>query len=191
MVKYMYTPPSASGAECVDFEVKSEMYGKTTCVVDINTLLLGREVFPCGSGEDHRLTVPQKLAILKLVKTKRDSVRYSSFTKTLKGWKESKYDDIEYYLAPGDEVDEALVGYFFGAVPPENKSPRYMQCGDSVCNATDTSGDAKPVYRTFAQIKGIWTYLGLCFSGGRENRIERRNSVLEMLIHSVINSLEE
>lgn len=190
MGKYSYYPPSASGAESVEFEVKSAMYGATTCVVDINTLLLGRGIFPCGSGEDHRLTGSQRLAILKLVKVKRDAVKHSSVTKTLKGWEETKYGDIEYYLAPGDEVDEALVEHFLGVVPPENNSPGYMQCGDPICSAADKSGEYKPAYRTFAQIKGAWTYLGLCFSGGRENRVERRYSALDKLINSVKDSLE-
>ena len=40
----------------VEIAVKSEMYGTTTCVVDIETFKKGRLVFPCGDGCIHHLT---------------------------------------------------------------------------------------------------------------------------------------
>ena len=40
----------------IELRVKSELYGVTTCVVDIKTFLEGRRIFPCGDGDDHELT---------------------------------------------------------------------------------------------------------------------------------------
>jgi len=42
--------------ETIEMDVKSEMWRRTTAVIDIKTFRTGRRVFPCGSGEDYRLT---------------------------------------------------------------------------------------------------------------------------------------
>jgi hypothetical protein len=39
-----------------EFDVRSELYGITTCVVDIATFLQGRRTFPCGDGTDRTLS---------------------------------------------------------------------------------------------------------------------------------------
>lgn len=42
--------------ETVELEVKSKLYGTTTCVVDVESFRKGRLVFPCGDGCDHHLS---------------------------------------------------------------------------------------------------------------------------------------
>ena len=46
-----------------DIEVPDGIYPVTTCVVDSARFLQGVKVFPCGSGDDHRLTEAQEKAI--------------------------------------------------------------------------------------------------------------------------------
>jgi len=62
------------GNECVEFEVEDEMYGITTCVVDVATLLNGRKVFPCGSGADYTLDAEQIVRIRRFINDERKKI---------------------------------------------------------------------------------------------------------------------
>lgn len=56
--------------ETYEFEVKSELYGTTTCVVYIETFLQGRNTFPCGDGDDYTLRGEDIVKINKAIKDK-------------------------------------------------------------------------------------------------------------------------
>lgn len=53
--------------DTAEFTVKSELYGVTTCVVDIKAFKEGRRVFPCGDGDDHRLTEKEQRELLEAI----------------------------------------------------------------------------------------------------------------------------
>lgn len=57
------------GIGTVDFEVKipGSLYPITTCVVDGDLFMQGQRIFPCGSGDDHRLTDTQAKTVRNLL----------------------------------------------------------------------------------------------------------------------------
>lgn len=76
--------------------------------------------------------------------------------KTMKDWNAS-HSDFHHFANPGDEVDEAIVRYFLGVVPPATHAPNYVQCGE----AYDFDAMGRKTYTTFAKDKdGRWIYLG-------------------------------
>jgi hypothetical protein len=52
----------------VDIKVKSEMYGVTDCVVNVEQYKEGKRIFPCGDGTDHKLTDKNIKEVEKLIK---------------------------------------------------------------------------------------------------------------------------
>lgn len=63
-MKTQYTVYNTS----VEFTVKSEMYGITTCVVNIESFKNGRTLFPCGDGCDYKLNYKEINAIQRALK---------------------------------------------------------------------------------------------------------------------------
>ena len=45
--------------ETIELKVKSDLYGTTTCVINIADFISGRRTFPCGDGCDHTLNTIQ------------------------------------------------------------------------------------------------------------------------------------
>ena len=65
---------NGSGGGTVEFEVKipGGLYPITTCVVDGDLFMKGQRIFPCGSGDDHRLTNEQARTVRNLLKANSD-----------------------------------------------------------------------------------------------------------------------
>lgn len=51
----------------IEIKVKSELYGVTDCVIDIDSFLSGRRTFPCGDGCDYKLTDKDVLFVNKVI----------------------------------------------------------------------------------------------------------------------------
>lgn len=61
--------------KAVELNVPSEMYGITVCVVDISAFEKGERVFPCGSGEDYKLTEEDVIDVyMELEKQKKTGI---------------------------------------------------------------------------------------------------------------------
>ena len=52
----------------IEFNIKSEIYETTVCVVDIPSFNTGRKVFPCGDGCDYKLTTKEIDDIQRIIK---------------------------------------------------------------------------------------------------------------------------
>lgn len=55
-MQYKYLHGSKDSRETVEYDIIRRGRYITTCVVDIDILLCRIKVFPCGSGDDIRLT---------------------------------------------------------------------------------------------------------------------------------------
>lgn len=73
---YGYLRELHNGGETVEFDIRKRGQYITTCVVDVDLLLRGIRTFPCGNGDDVRLTDRQHANIIKLVQAERDKQRY-------------------------------------------------------------------------------------------------------------------
>ena len=74
--------------------------------------------------------------------------------KTYKQWTESK-KDLNEFLQIGDVVDEDILDYFIGVLPPACQSPRCVQIGEPYTH--DAGG---PLFATLEKIDGQWIYTG-------------------------------
>jgi hypothetical protein len=66
--KFRYYPED-KGSGTVEFhvEVSGGPYPITTCVVNGDLFLQGQRIFPCGSGDDYRLTDAQAKTVRNLL----------------------------------------------------------------------------------------------------------------------------
>jgi hypothetical protein len=62
-----YTKDKGSGTVEFEVEIAEGIYPITTCVVDGDLFLQGQRIFPCGSGDDHRLTDAQAKTVRNLL----------------------------------------------------------------------------------------------------------------------------
>lgn len=120
MAEYTYHRGSQNSREAVEFDITRRGQYITTCVVDVDLLICGIKAFPCGNGDDVKLTPEQQLAILETVQQERKRITDSYPVKTYEGWHESGLPTFEDYCFPGDTVDEAMVEYFVNSVPPRS-----------------------------------------------------------------------
>ena len=74
--------------------------------------------------------------------------------KTYQEWKDSK-KDLGRFLTAGDAVDEDIVDYFIGVLPPI-MSKNCIQMGEPC--STNNQGDF--VYATLEKKCGTWIYVG-------------------------------
>ena len=81
-----YYRASPDSAETIEIPVTG-WRGKyiTTCVIYASLLTAGVKVFPCGNGDDIKLTVSQHLSVLEYLKEQREALRGTG-PKTLAGW---------------------------------------------------------------------------------------------------------
>lgn len=56
MTQYKYLRGSQDSREAVEFDITRRGQYITTCVVDVDLLLCGIKAFPCGNGDDVKLT---------------------------------------------------------------------------------------------------------------------------------------
>ena len=146
---------------------------QTTCVIDVALLLCGYDIFPCGDGDDKKLSSDQILEILEFVLAERKKIAAKESIKTRDGWFNSGLAEFSDYFHPGDTVKEDVVGHFVNCVPPVTQRSTCAQCGEAWGNAVDENGRSQSVYITFHRLPdGNWKFDGYCFSGRNENRLE-------------------
>ena len=82
MAEYTYHRGSQNSREAVEFDITRRGQYITTCVVDVDLLICGIKAFPCGNGDDVKLTPEQQLAILETVQQERKRITDSYPVKT-------------------------------------------------------------------------------------------------------------
>ncbi len=169
-MKYVYHRGSRNSRETIEFDiVRGDQY-ITTCVVDVDLLICGFNIFPCGNGNDVKLTPEQELHVLEMVQYERKKITDSYPIKTYDGWEESGLPKFEDYCFPSDEVDEAMVEHFITSVPPVLMWSSCMQAGEPYSIALDeSSGRLRDTYTTFHKTMGHWIFDGYCFFAKNEN----------------------
>lgn len=76
-------------------------------------------------------------------------------------------------VKPGSYVEEKIVDYFLGCVPPATHRGNLIQCGEPYSSEWDDGSQKyRPTYFTFVPggPEKSWKYCGTCFLGSRENR---------------------
>lgn len=173
MTGYRYIRGGEHSREIVEFDIMSGDEYITTCVVDVEFLLYGIRKFPCGSGDDVRLSARQQLEILELVQEERKKLTSGVEVKTMEGWRRSglTFDD---YFFPGDVVEEDIVDHFVNVVPPVTLQRGCVQVGEEHSEERDENGKYRPTYATFHRVvDGLCRFDGYCFKGENKNRVEK------------------
>lgn len=182
MTRYRYIRGSRDSYEAVEFDITRRGRYITTCVVNVYLLLCGVKAFPCGNGDDEKLTAQQQLEILELVQEERKKITASYPVKTYKGWHESGLPTFEDYCFPGDTVDEAMVEYFVNVVPPVLALSFCTQAGEPFSHEGDERGAYRPTYTTFHDLGGgRWQFDGYCFYKENTNRYVRKSRLEERI----------
>lgn len=172
MADYKYLRGDEDSPECVEFSVTGRSGNYiTTCVVNVRLLASGFRAFPCGNGDDLKLTAAERLTILRLVRQMRELYRASLPVKTYVGWQKSGFGDLMDYIEPGDETDAEMVDYFVNVLPPHIMRGDLVQAGEPYGSQYDPEGERhRMTYITFSKTGGKWFYSGLCFHGETVNR---------------------
>lgn len=170
-MKYTYRKGSRDSREAVEFDITRRGQYVTTCVVDVDLLTCGLKAFPCGNGDDLKLTPEQWLEILELVQAERKKITDSCPVKTYAGWQASGFRTFEDYCFPGDKVDEEMVEYFVNSVPPVLTLTFCTQGGEAWSDKPDGENGYRPTYITFHDLGGgLWQFDGYCFYKENTNR---------------------
>lgn len=137
-----------------EFTVKSNLYNKTTCVVDILRFINGVRIFPCGDGDDYKLTDEDIHNVNEYIN--------NLPVKTKAEWT-ANFDD---YVNPGDIVEEAIVDEFMNCLPPVSMLSVCAQCGEPYSHKKDPNNNKiRATYATFTRIDNDkWMYCGHCFA---------------------------
>lgn len=188
-MKLKYYRGSRDHSETIEYEVEKRGRYITTCVINVKLLTAGLRAFPCGSGDDIKLTPEQRLEVLTFLKAERKKITDSYPIKTCEGWDESGLPTFEDYCFPGDKVEEAIVNYFADSVPPVTFQPGFVQAGEAYNREPDENGRWRNTYTTFTIINGerdragrsLWRYRGLCFRGQTENRVNGKSRLEELI----------
>lgn len=173
-MKYRYIKGGPHSHEAVEFDItgKDGNY-VTTCVVNINLLLCGIFRFPCGNGDDFKITDEQHLDILRKVKQERQ--KYTDVKlKTLQGWHDSGICSLSDYIQVGDTVSDVLVSDLINAVPPVSFRSCCIQLGEAYSSAPDENGKYRQTYTTFHRTTdGNYIFDGYCYKDENINRDTR------------------
>ena len=175
-MKYKYLRGSKDSREVFEFDISKRGQYITTCVVDVDLLLCGIKTFPCGNGDDFKLTGQQQLDILELVAAERRKITSGIEIKTMESWYGSGLN-FEDYCFPGDTVGEDIVDYFVNVVSPVTLRYDCMQAGEEHSCEPDGSGKYRATYTTFHRTgDGRCRFDGYCFKGENQNRVEKTYS---------------
>ena len=146
---------------------------KTTCMINVALLLCGIDTFPCGNGDDVKLSSDQILEIMGFVLAERKKIAEKESIKTRTGWFNSGLPEFSDYFRPGDKVTEDVVDHFINYVPPVLHRSTCTQCGEVWGTSLDENGNQQNVYITFHRLPdGNWKFDGYCFSGSNENQVK-------------------
>ena len=182
MTQYKYLRGSQDSREAVEFDITRRGQYITTCVVDVDLLISGLKAFPCGNGDDVKLTAQQRLAILELVQAERKRITDSYPVKTCEGWQASGLSSFEDYCFPGDRVDDDMVQHFVDSVPPVLMLSFCTQGGEPYSNEVDERGASRPTYITFHDLGGgYWQFDGYRFYKENTNRYTRKSRLEERI----------
>lgn len=176
-MKFRYSQRSENASEAVEFDIRKPN-GEyiTTCVASAALLTAGIKSFPCGNGDDVKLTASQHLSLLEYLKEQRTKLRGTG-PKTRAGWHNTGLD-LEDYLLPGDAVDGDMVDYFRNILPPLRDWSSLMQSSEPYSDEKDERGRYCPTYITFDRGEiGGWRYAGLCYAGEARNRVAYKSSL--------------
>lgn len=176
MKMYQYYRGSKDSREVVELRVDKRGKHITDCVVDVDLLLCGIKTFPCGNGEDLKLTAQQRVDILELVQAERKKITGGVEVKTMESWYGSglNFDD---YCFPGDTVGEDVVDYFVNVVPPITLRSDCVQAGEEHSCERSDDGKYRATYTTFHRTgDGLCRFDGYCFKGENKNRVEKTYS---------------
>lgn len=164
-------------------EVRSDGMYITTCVVNVNLLIDGIEVFPCGNGDDFKLNPEQQLKVLEFVQAERRKITEGKAIKTLDGWHKSGLRTWEDYCKPGELVTEDIVDEFANSVPPKTFRNGLVQAGEPYSTQPDENGAWRNTYVTFTYHdkdgagRSLWRFEGYCFAGQTNNRVGVKTSL--------------
>lgn len=175
--------------EIIEYTVKKRGQYITTCVINARLLMAGIKTFPCGNGDDLKLTPEQRIEVLEFLQVERKKITDSYPVKTFEGWHKSGLPTFEDYCFPGDKVDVAVVEHFLNSVPPVTLQPGFVQAGEAFSDEPDEAGRMRPTYTTFTVINGekdgngdnLWLFNGCCFKGQTNNRVNRKTQLEEAL----------
>ena len=174
MSDYKYLKGSRDSYEMMEFDIERKGRYITTCVINVNLLLCGIKAFPCGNGDDYRLTPEEELEVLETVRKERKKLADVKQVKTLDGWHKSGLPTFEDYCFPGDMVSQDIVDYFINSVPPALMRDTCTQAGEAYSSEPDEDGKHRNTYTTFhREPGGNWIFDGYCFFGSNENRVIR------------------
>lgn len=169
-----YYRGSRDSYEMVEFDIEKNGRYITTCVINVNLLLCGIKAFPCGNGDDYRLTPEEELEVLETVQKERKKLTDAETVKTLDGWHRSGLPTFEDYCFPGDTVSDDIVDYFINSVPPVLMRSTCTQAGEAYSREPDGDGKCRNTYTTFhREPGGNWIFDGYCFYESNENRVNR------------------
>lgn len=145
----------------------------TTCAINVQLLTAGIRTFPCGNGDDFKLSPELFVETLEFLQEQRRQLKERYPVKTYEGWHDSGLPTFEDYCSPGDEVDEAVVEHFINSVPPVLLRSSCTQAGEAYSSEPDErTGRRRDTYTTFHSAgEGRWIFDGYCFYGENENRV--------------------
>lgn len=182
MAQYVYYRGSQGSRETVTYDIIRGRQYITTCVVDVQLLLCGVKAFPCGNGDDVKLTTQQRLEILETVREERKRITDRYPVKTYEGWQESGLPSFEDYRFPGDKVDDDMVQHFVDSVPPVLMLSFCTQAGEPYSSEADERGVRRPTFTTFHDLGGgYWQFDGYCFYKENTNRYTRKPRIEELI----------
>ncbi len=84
--------------------------------------------------------------------------------KMLEEWGESALNFSD-YCKPGDAVDEDIIDYFIGLLPPRTLTMTFVQVGEPYSYKKDKNKHYRNTYSTFIKRKNQWYFCGNCFAG--------------------------
>ena len=187
MSRYSYSPfryykGSRDSREAVEFDIFWRGNFLKTCVVNVDLLICGIGIHPCGNGDDYRLTPEQALNILETVREERRKLTERIEVKSLKSWYASGLPTFEDYFRPGDIVEEDIVDNLVNSVPPRTLRSDCTQAGEPYSAERDGDGKYRNTYTTFHRVEGgKWQYDGECFAGENENQNHRPSRLDEAI----------
>lgn len=102
---FRYYKGSPESRETVELdEVRSDGMYITTCAVNLDLLMCGISVFPCGNGDDLKLDPEQQLKILDFAQAERKMLTDRDTVKTLDGWHESGCQHLRTTVSPATRL---------------------------------------------------------------------------------------
>lgn len=191
-----YYRGSRDSYEVVEFDVTKGKEYITTCAINVCLLLAGVKAFPCGNGDDEKLTPEQQLEILEYLQAERKKITEGEEVKSLDGWRRSGLHSWEEYCKPGELVAEDIVDEFANSVPPTTFRSGYVQAGEAYSYEPDDSDIWRDTYTTFTYHgkdgagRSLWLHNGYCFKNGTDNRVSVETS-LERRIKAVRGEIEK